>query len=78
MRSVVGDLMLNGVTKPVTLDVEHTGNIIDMNGNQRVGFNATTIINRKDYGLGWNKILEAGGVVVGEEVSIEISLQGIK
>jgi polyisoprenoid-binding protein YceI len=75
---VYGDLTLHGVSKPVVLDVERTGSGKDPWGNERVGFHAKTTINRKDFGLGWNQALEAGGVLVGEEIHIEIEVQAIK
>lgn len=78
MFDVVGELEINGVKKPVTLAVEHTGAVLDPWGSQRIGFHATTKINRKDFGLTWNKLLETGGLVVGEDVTIEITLEGIK
>jgi polyisoprenoid-binding protein YceI len=68
---VTGDLTMHGVTKSVVLDVEGPGAAM---GNKR-GASATTKINRKDFGLGWNKVLEAGGVAVGEEVKVEIDLE---
>ncbi|HKM99835.1 MAG TPA: YceI family protein [Candidatus Binataceae bacterium] len=74
-----GDLTLHGVTRPVTLDVEGpTPPIKDPFGKTRVGASATTKINRKDFGLTWNKALEAGGVLVGDEVSISIDVEAIK
>jgi len=73
---VIGDLTLRGVTKEVVLDVEGpTPAIKDMQGNIRVGGQATTKINRKDFGLTWNRAMEAGGVVVGDEVDITIDLE---
>jgi polyisoprenoid-binding protein YceI len=76
---VTGDLTLHGVTKPVVLDVEGTGTPIkDPFGNTRAGASATTKINRKDFGVAYNKALEAGGVVVGDEVSITIDVEAIK
>jgi len=77
--NVTGDLTLHGVTKPVVLAVEATGTPIkDPMGSTRAGASATTKINRKDFGLTWNKTLEAGGVVVGDEVAISIDLEAIK
>jgi polyisoprenoid-binding protein YceI len=76
---VTGDLTIHGVTKPVVLDVEGTGAPIhDPMGNTRAGASATTKIRRGDFGLIWNKALEAGGVMVGDEVAISIDLEAIK
>lgn len=75
---VLGDLTMHGVTKPVVLDAEFGGEVKDPWGNMRAGFNATTKINRKDFGLTYNKALEAGGLLVGEEVSIILEIEGIK
>ncbi|RMG26855.1 MAG: polyisoprenoid-binding protein [Armatimonadetes bacterium] len=75
---VVGDLTIHGVTKPVTLDVEFHGRGKDPWGGERIGFSAKTKINRKDFGLEWNQILETGGVLVGEEVEIEIEVEAVK
>lgn len=75
---VHGTLTLHGVTKDVTLEVERTGTGKDPWGNERVGFHAKTVINRKDFGLGWNQALEAGGVLVGEQISIDLEIQVIK
>src|SRR5258708_36392863 len=73
---VTGDLPLHGVTKPVVLDVEGTGAPIhDPMGNTRAGASATAKINRKDFGLTYNKALETGGVMVGDEVSITIDVE---
>ncbi len=73
---VRGDLTMHGVTKEVTLTVEGpTGEIVDPYGQRKIGFSAQTKINRKDFGLGWNMILEAGGLGVSEEVKINIEAQ---
>lgn len=73
---VTGDLTLHGVTKEVVLDVEGSPTPIkDPSGNPRMGGVATTKINRQDFGLQWNRTLEAGGVVVGDEVSITIDIE---
>jgi polyisoprenoid-binding protein YceI len=73
--ALTGDLTIRGVTKPVTLDVEELGRGKDPWGNERVGFSAKTSINRNDFGLKWNQVLEAGGVLVGEKVDIEIDVE---
>jgi len=76
---VTGDLTLHGVTKPVVLEVEGTGKpISDPMGNTRAGASATTTIKRSDFGLTWNQPLEAGGVMVGDEVAISIDVEAIK
>jgi len=73
---VTGDLTLHGVTKEVVLDVEGSPTPIkDPSGNPRIGGVATTKINRQDFGLQWNRAIEAGGVVVGDEVSITIDVE---
>ena len=75
---VTGDLVIHGVTKPVELEVEYLGGGKDPYGNQRIGFQAETSINRKDFGLNWNQALETGGVLVGDKVEISIDLQAVK
>ena len=75
---VTGALTIRGVTREVTLDVEYSGRANDPWGNERAGFTATTTIERKDFGLTWNQALEAGGVVVGDRVSIEIEVEAVK
>jgi len=76
---VTGDFTLRGVTKPVVFKVEDVSTPSkDPWGNQRIGLSATTKINRKDFGLGWNAALETGGVLVGEDVTITLEVQFIK
>ena len=76
---VTGDLTLHGVTREVTLAVAGpTQEIKDPWGNSRAGAEATTTINRKDFGLTWNQALEAGGVAVGDEVTITIDVEATK
>ncbi len=70
-----GDLMIHGVTKPVVLELEILGEGTDPWGNKKAAFSASTTVNRKDYGLTWNKALEAGGVLVGEEVEISLEIE---
>lgn len=72
------DLTMHGVTKPVTFDLVHKGDIKDAWGNQRAGFSAVGKVNRKDFGLTWNKALEGGGVTVGEEVTITLDASAIQ
>ena len=76
---VTGDLTLHGVTKPVVLEVESSGTPIhDPMGNTRAGASATANIKRSDFGLTYNKVLESGGVMVGDEVAISIDLEALK
>ena len=75
---VHGDLTIRDTTREVTLDVEYGGQAKDPWGNERVAFAAKTSINRKDFGLNWNQALEAGGVLVGEKVDIELELEAVK
>lgn len=73
---LIGDLTIHGVTKETTFHVEGpTPPIKDPRGNTRVGASATTRISRKDFGLTWNKTLEAGGVVVGDDVDLELEVE---
>lgn len=69
---VTGDLTIRGTKKPITLDVKYNGAVTDHFGARVIAFEATGKINRKDYGVSWHKALDSGGVVVGEEIQIEI------
>ena len=73
-----GELSIRGVTKPVVLDGELGGIAVDPWGNTRIAISASGKINRKDYGLNWNQVLETGGLLVGEEVQLVIQAEGIK
>lgn len=76
---VMGDLTMHGVTKEVTLDVEGpTAPIKDPWGNTRVALNATATVNRQDFGVKWNKTLDGGGVMVGDNVNITIDAELVK
>ena len=74
---MTGDLTIRGTTKQVTFDVEDIATIIDLQENKRVGFTIEGKINRMDYGLKWNKVLEAGGIAVGETVKITVEVQAV-
>lgn len=76
--AVTGDFTVRGVTKPLTLQVEHAGTVVDPYGQTKAGFEATGKINRKDFGLNWSAVTEAGGIVVSDEVKLHLSVQLIK
>lgn len=73
-----GDLTIRDVTRPVTFDVEYSGKSKSPWGTENYGFEAHTKINRKEWGLVWNVALETGGVLVGEEITIDIELELVK
>ncbi|MCC6219882.1 MAG: polyisoprenoid-binding protein [Deltaproteobacteria bacterium] len=75
---VSGDLSIAGITKQITLDAEFGGIAKDPWGNERAAFSASTKINRHDFGITWNKVLETGGLVVGDDVKISIEVEGIR
>jgi polyisoprenoid-binding protein YceI len=72
---LIGDLTIRGITREVTLDVTSEGAGADPWGNDRLGFSVTGKINRKDFGLLWNQLLETGGVTVGDEIKIIINTE---
>jgi polyisoprenoid-binding protein YceI len=72
---LVGDFTLHGVTKEILLEATLEGLAKDPYGNERAGFSAKGTINRKDFGLAWNQVLETGGVLVGDEVKIAIDAE---
>jgi polyisoprenoid-binding protein YceI len=74
---LAGKLTIHGVTRPVEFEVRFLGRGRDPWGNERAGFRATLKIDRKDYGLNWNELLETGGVLVGDEVEIRIDAEGL-
>lgn len=73
-----GDLTMHGVTKPVVLDGAFLGSGPGPQGDQRYGFRGETTIDRKDFGITWNKAIDAGGVVLGDEVKITIDVEAIE
>jgi len=75
---VVGDLAIRGVARPLTLEAESLGEGKDPWGNARAGFTAHATVNRLDYGLKWNQVLEAGGMLVGDRVDVEIDIEAVK
>jgi polyisoprenoid-binding protein YceI len=75
---VTGELTMHGVTKRVTLPVEFNGFGKDARGNERAGFSIETVVDRKDYGITWNRVLDEGGVLLGDEVKVTIDLEMVK
>ena len=76
--SLTGDLTMHGVTREITLPFTVSGPIVDMQGKKRIGLEATTIINRKDYGINWSKVMDNGGLVVADDVKAEINIEAVK
>ena len=76
--ALVGELTIHGETQTVELEGEYQGTGTDPWGGTRVAFEASTQINRKDYGLNWNQVLEAGGVLVSEKVDITLEVQAVQ
>lgn len=77
--TVTGDLTIRGVTKPVVLTGRYLGATApDQRGTRRIGFEASTMINRLDYGVTWNRAVEGGGVMLGDDVRIDIVIEAMK
>jgi polyisoprenoid-binding protein YceI len=75
---VVGELTLRGVARELSLDVEYGGRGKDPWGNERIGFVAKTSLDRKDFGLTWNQLLETGGILVGDRIDIDLDVQAVR
>ncbi len=75
---LIGDLTIRDITRPVTLEVEYTGQAKSPWGTISAGFSAHTRINRKDWQLTWNQMLETGGVLVGDEIDVNIELELVR
>lgn len=76
--TLLGDFTMHGVTRPVEIRAEYLGTATDPWGGTRVGFQGRTKLNRKDFGLTWNQVLETGGVLVGEDVEISLDIQAVR
>lgn len=76
--SITGDLTIRGVTRSLTFEMEYAGSAKDPFGNLRLGFEGSTVINRKDWGVSWNAALETGGVLVSEKVTLEFDVSAVK
>jgi polyisoprenoid-binding protein YceI len=75
--AVIGVLSMHGVDKPVTLYARAAGDGIDPFGSRRAGVSARTTVNRKDFGLNWNRVLESGGLLVGDEIDINLEIEAV-
>jgi len=75
---MIGDLTIRGVTRQVSLDLEYLGTATDPYGNVRAGFEGSAGLNRKDFGVNWNAVLEGGGVMVSDKVKLELEISAIK
>jgi polyisoprenoid-binding protein YceI len=75
---VTGDLTVRDVTRPVVLDVDFEGATVTPFGDSRIGFSASTDLDREDFGLTWNVAIETGGVVVGKKVKLEFAVEAIQ
>jgi polyisoprenoid-binding protein YceI len=75
---VTGTFTMHGVTKTITLPVEFLGFAKDPRGNQRAGFSTHIVLNRKDYGINWNKALDAGGTLLSDDVDITVNIEAAK
>jgi polyisoprenoid-binding protein YceI len=76
--TVTGDLTIKGVTKPVTLEVEYLGHVRDPWGGDRAVFSAHGTLDREDWGLTWNMILDNGGLVVSKEIRLEVEVEAVR
>lgn len=74
----IGKLIMHGVTKEVSITFDFLGTVKDPWGNFRIGIEGSTSVNRRDYGISWNKALDSGGLVVGDEVKIDLSVEAVK
>jgi polyisoprenoid-binding protein YceI len=75
---LAGDLKIRDVVRPVELEVEESGRGVDPWGNERIAFAASTMVDRRDFGLTWNQALETGGILIGNEIRIVIELQAVR
>lgn len=76
--NVTGDLTVRGVTKSLTIPFEVSGPVVDPWGGTRIGLEGSVVVNRKDWGVNWNTMLEAGGVLVSEKVTLEFEVAAVK
>ncbi|MEV7971205.1 YceI family protein [Sphaerisporangium sp. NPDC088356] len=75
---LTGDLTIKDVTRSISIDFEYTGSAKDAYGAERAGFEGRTVVNRKDFGINFNAVLEAGGVMVSEKITLEFDISAVK
>lgn len=75
---LTGDLTIKGISRPVSIDFEYTGSSIDDAGAFRVGFEGSTVVDRREWGLAWNLALDAGGVLVGDKVTLQFDVSAVR
>ncbi|MFC6018821.1 YceI family protein [Plantactinospora solaniradicis] len=75
---VTGDLTIKGITRPITIEFEFNGSAVDTTGAERVGFSGTATINRRDFGVSFNAVLETGGVMVSEQIGLEFDISAVR
>ena len=75
---ITGDLTMHGVSRPVVLEGRFLGTTAGSQGRARIGFEASTTINRIDYGVTWNRVIEGGGAMLGDEVEIDIAIEAVQ
>jgi polyisoprenoid-binding protein YceI len=73
-----GELTIRGITRPITLNVEYSGTVVDPYGQTKAGFTVTGKISRKEFGLTWSAVTEAGSIVVGDEIKVHAEMQLVK
>ena len=77
-EKLTGDLTIRGTTRPITLDVEYHGTVVDPYGQTKAGFSVEGKIKRKEFGLNWDAVTEAGSVVVSDEIRLHCEIQLVK
>jgi polyisoprenoid-binding protein YceI len=75
---VTGDLTIKDITNPVVIEADRTGWVVEPDGTQRVGFEGRAFINRKDWDIGWNQLLDAGGVLMSDHITVEFDISATK
>jgi polyisoprenoid-binding protein YceI len=75
---VTGDLVIKGITNPVVIEADRTGWVVEPDGSQRVGFEGRAVISRKDWGIGWNQLLDADDALTSDHITVEFDISATK